>query len=319
MYWKLFSRPVFVLLILFASMFFVLDGIVHAQSSTIDQCANDDDNSDPTCTSSGDTGWINGNVNANKATYTIGDFVAYRQTFADLTVGYTYCFGFGWDTNIQGKPAIDYIGTFNNTLTQADPTHGYAEFDVNSPAETFPIPPDPALNATMDGQSFTGIQPPGVITTWGTTLFTITGYSNDGSADLDSNATFQQSIEYCFKAADDDAIIAWGGHIADPDEWGGLARPTGSPYHASQGTRQGLVTFPRNSETDLVCIPDDGGEIQHNNEGREEVQLQISAPTAVALTDFSVRGGEGAGALASFLFTASVAGVSFVVLKKRKG
>jgi hypothetical protein len=170
----------------------------------------------------------------------------------------------------------------------------------------------------MAGQSFSGSQPAGVITTWGTTAFTINGYSNDGSADLDSNATFQQSIEYCFEAADDDAIIAWGGHIALPAEWGGLPRPSGSPYHASQGTRQGLVTPPRNSETDLVCIPNDGGEVEHNTEGREEVQLQISRPTAVALTDFSARGGQGAGGLAAFLFVASVAGVSFVVLKQRK-
>jgi hypothetical protein len=319
MYWKLFSRPVLVLVILFASLVFVLDGSVHAQSSTIDQCANGDDNSDPTCTSSGDTGWINGNVNETKATYAIGDFVAYRQTFADLTVGYTYCFGFGWDTNINGKPAIDYIGTFNNTLTQADPTHGYTEFSVNSPAQIFPIPPDPALNATMDGQSFTGSQPLGVITTWGTTLFLITSYSNNGLADLDSNATFQQSIEYCFVAADDDAIIAWSGHIADPAEWGGLPRPSGSAYHTSQGTRQGLVTFPRESETDLVCIPNDGGEIQHNNEGREEVQLQILRPTAVSLTEFSTSGGQGAGDLTAFLIIASVAGASYVVLKQRKG
>jgi len=289
MYQKKFSGVYLFVAILVFSALMMINGTAHAQSGIIEQCANGDPETDPTCTSSGSTGWVNGNVNGGKATYTLGDYVAYRQILTDLTVGYTYCFGFGWDTNINGEPAIDYIGTFNNTITQADPTHGYTQFTVGSPDETVAIPADPALTATMAGESFTGLQSAGVITTWGTSGFTINGYSNDGSADLNSASTYQQSLEYCFTATDTVAILAWGGHVALPSEWGDLPRPTGSPYHMSQGTRQGYFTAPRTSVTDLVCISDQGV-ITHNNEGRKETQLQISDPTAISLANFTAAG-----------------------------
>ncbi len=245
-----------------------------AVNVTVEQCANGANNEDPTCTSSGNTGWITGNVNSNKATYRIGDFLPHRQTFEGLTTGNEYCFGFGWDVSKDGKPAIDYISTYNLTLTQADPTIGYS-FDVNSPTSTIAIPADPALTGTMAGESFTGTQQSGVLTMWGGTLTPGSlVYSNDGAVDLATK--FENSMEYCFTATSTDAIIAWAGHIADPVDWGGLARPTGSPYHASNGTRNGQFTAPRTSMTDLSCEAP-GGAITHENKGRSDVQLQAAA------------------------------------------
>lgn len=271
----------------FAALF-IASGTVHAQTGVIEQCANGNPQSDPTCTSGGSTGWVTGNVNSGKATYTIGDFVAYRQVLTDMTVDYTYCFGFGWDTNINGEPAVDYIGTFNNTITLADPTSGYVQHVLASPDDTVAIPADTALGATMAGQAFTGSQLAGNITTWGTSGFTINGYSNDGTADLDASGTYQQSLEYCFTATDTVVIIAWGGHIAVPSEWGNLPNPSGSPYHMSQGTRQGLFNSPRTGETDLACVSNDNTPVvTNNNEGRKEVQLQIGTPLAIGLSDFT--------------------------------
>ena len=243
-------------------------------SVNIEQCANGPNNEDPTCGGSGNTGWVTGNVGASKANYRIGDFLPYRQTFEGLEIGNEYCFGFNWDVSKSGMPALDYISTFDLTRTLADPTVGFS-FDVNSPTDTIAIPADPALTGTMSGNAFTGTQEPGVLTMWGGTF---TGgsllYSNDGSIDLATR--FENSMEYCFTATSTDTIISWAAHIADPVEWGGLARPTGSPYHTSNGTKNSQFTAPRTSETDLSCETP-GGTITHQNIGRSDLQLQAGA------------------------------------------
>ena len=104
-------------------------GTVYAASVELSQCANGGNNEAEQCRidpGGGNIGWINGNANANKSTYQIGQFIAYRFIFDDLTPGYFYCGAMAWDVaeGNPGKPAVDYISSYSHTMKLADPTLG---------------------------------------------------------------------------------------------------------------------------------------------------------------------------------------------------
>lgn len=267
----------------FAFVFFLASPVksLYAQAAVIEQCANNSDGSNDTCTSNGNIGWINSNVNAQKGDYKEGDFLPIRQILKGLTATNYYCFGIGWDVTSSTLPAVDYIGNYNATLPNADPTENTIH-SGNGVDDTIAIPNDPALTGTIMGNSFTGSQQAGVLSLWGGTFDnTSLTYSSPNTNGAAHPATSPQSLEYCFTANSSEVILSFGLHIAVGAEWGGLGRPSGSPYHASNGTRNGQFTNPiRTSEQDLACLApgdDPASDATHQNIGRQEVQMSVQA------------------------------------------
>lgn len=282
-----------------------------AISVKLEQCANGGNNENPSCDPlSGSDGWVNGNVNGNKAKYGFGEFLPYRYVIDGLVNDATYCFGMGWDITDQGYPALDYIGTFNHTLTQANPLYDTEYENSDSPASpdaTVLVPADPALAGQINGNPFTGSQQNGVISAWGANSLSIdpvNNYSNLATADL-GNANNSQSLQFCFTTTaatmvNGQVVISWAAHIAQPSTWGFNTLPSGSPYHTRTGTETidtpGFWS-PRNSSNDfsqtvnVVRMSQSGPNAlvtTHTNIGSQEVQLAASAiPLAMMLSDFS--------------------------------
>ncbi|MCA9988937.1 MAG: hypothetical protein KDE59_31740 [Anaerolineales bacterium] len=270
-----------------------------APDVNLHQCANDSDGSNFTCADGSNLGWKNSQINGNNGSYYLGDFYPNRQVFSNLTAGNQYCFAVGFDYSKGGLPAVDYLGSYDASIP-ADPTLDTPfTLGIDVP-DTTPIPAEPALAGvgTIGGNTFINptAQVSGDLTLWGGT-FTPGSlvYSNPGTGDLDVD--FQQSLEYCFTATGPDAVMAFGAHIAWPFEWGHVDRPTGSPYHVSNGSRNGQFTAPRTSETDLVAISPTNVVLSHRNIGRTEQQIQDSAvsapsPTAITLSAVAVPAGQ---------------------------
>lgn len=275
-------------------------------SVDLEQCANGGTNQTDYCSNfvglSGEVGWVTGNSNAQKSTYWIDDYIVYRMIFQDLASNETYCGGFTWDVSHQGQPAIDYIGTFSNTMFKANPL-----VDTNydgqraTPYDQLPIPLDPMLKTMpMNGATFTGTQPTGdLIKLWGAEFVAspvsptlpVLRYGNVGQFTdwaLDPQPANQQSLEFCFTVAPTatQAVASWSGHIADPDQWKPLDRPSGSPYHTRYGTQHGFNP-PRDSTGQFW-----GSDGTDRNFGNLEVQLDIAQfdPTAITLRNITAEG-----------------------------
>jgi len=180
-----------------------------APSISLEQCAN---LTDPTCD------WQNGNLGQSNSLYYEGDSVAYRMLIGGLTIGETYTVTIQWDTTKGGKHALDYLTSYNETVTSADPCEGAT---CTGPASTYPIPDDPNIGIA---------QIPGVFTMWGGTITGVSAYAVTGSYAGDSST----SITITFEATATSAVLAWGGHIASRADWGqgnSAVNISGSPYH----------------------------------------------------------------------------------------
>jgi tRNA A37 threonylcarbamoyltransferase TsaD len=174
-------------------------------------------------------GWVTGN---NDGPYFEGDTVPYYTSLSNLVVGTTYQLTIEWDTTKSGKHALDYIGTFDASVTPIDPA---VEAGINVvTTDTIAIPLDP--NITAD-PSFVGTQAPGVLTIYNGDLIAMSGYTLTGTYAGDSST----SIVVTFVAQDDNVgdastsvVLTWGGHIATRQDWGpdsSAVSIPGSPYH----------------------------------------------------------------------------------------
>ena len=75
-----------------------------------------------------------------------------------------------------------------------------------------------------------GVQDPGVFTMFGGTITAVSSYTVPPDY-LDDTST---SVTIYFTAGDADAVLAWGGHIAERADWGldnSAVYISGSPYH----------------------------------------------------------------------------------------
>jgi len=295
------------------------------------QCADGGNGEDPFCESGGNTGWITGKVGGNKATYEIGDFIAYRAYRNDLPIGWRYCSGSWWDIAKAELPAIDYVGTFSYTLENANALHGTNIPKGTPPSETEPIPPDPILQGgfVLNGNPFSGTLPygpkdvdgsQGVLTFWGAEDVVIKGYALTDATPEKELTDASQSWEVCFTTTFTEVVFAWGGHIADPVEWGAPEKPPGSPYHMKTGTLPDWFTAPRNADNDLVAFPlesscndtTDCPAAIHSTVGSQDLQLGFEdspeeIPTAITLESVSADGG-------SYTLILALAGVGVVVI-----
>jgi len=193
----------------------------------LDQCANGGVG-DPEVQCAG-SAWQNGNLNQNQAHYKEGQFVPYRTELLNLTPGDTYTLVIEYDVIQSGKHAIDYIGSYNYSETNADACSDLIlGCDNGNPDDTISVP-SANLNGFSDGSlnTFTGSQIAGSVVAWNANFTSITyATQNDGDQDTSMNIEFQ--------ATDDQVILAWGGHIASREEWGdgnSAGDINGSPYH----------------------------------------------------------------------------------------
>ena len=288
----------------------------------LEQCANASDRSNNTCANGPNLGWMNSQINGNNGNYILGEFYPNRQIFSNLTAGNKYCFAVGFDYSKGGLPAVDYLGTYNASIP-ADPTID-TPFLGLAATDTIAIPAEPATAGvgTIGGLTFIGVQEAGVLTLWGGNFTPGSlAYSNGGTGDLD--VAFQQSLDYCFTATGTDAIMAFGAHIAQPFEWGHTSRPGGSPYHVSNGSRNGFFANQRTGERSLVEIAPDTTIVSDGNVGRTEQQIQDSAinepsPTAITLSSVAAPGGSRSIAFLLGTTMLGLATVSLVVSRQEK-
>jgi len=185
------------------------------------------DPSDYTCVSSGNTGWVSGN---NDGPFYEGDTVPYRTRFQNLISGNEYNITIEWDTTKSSKHAIDYLKTFNATISAADPCvslNGLPAGLCEGDPSTFPIPEDTFM---QDDSQWIGEQDPGEFTMFGGTINSLSPYN----VPSDYNGDTKTSITLSFTANSSDVVLAWGGHIAERADWGlnnSAVFITGSPYH----------------------------------------------------------------------------------------
>lgn len=141
-------------------------------SANIDQCAN---GSDLATRNSGcnavTADWVNGNLGASKSAYQEGDSIPYRLRFANLSTSGTHTVTIEWDTTKSSKHAIDYLTTYNRTVTNANPCLGVSGCVYPDSPATIAIPPDPQVTGA-------GVTPVGgVFTFWGASNLTLSAYS----------------------------------------------------------------------------------------------------------------------------------------------
>lgn len=189
-----------------------------AEGVSLKQCANGgiaDAVSHDTCYE-----WTKGNLNAGKAAYAEGEFVPYRVELTGLTPGASYTYRFAWDTLKGTTHALDYIGTYNASVENANPCAGLTCGEENSHS----IPVDDAITEFL--------QKPGVITLWGGTITYVGPYTSGTLGDT-------QGISVQFTPTAPNVVMAWAGHIASPLDWGEGSETAsdiaGSPYHMRNG------------------------------------------------------------------------------------
>ena len=205
----------------------------------LEQCAN----LDSVCDSTHPAQWQNGNLNHNNSKYVEGQSIPYRSIIDGLTPGATYQLLIEWDTTQSGKHAIDYLTSFDRTVTNADPCVSV----TCGASSTLAIPNDPNVTGA-------GVVPPAgqVFTAYGATFPTPgTEVSNTGNlcgaatCTVTSNPTpflltgdyggaSHTSTRVYFTATSTTAVLSWGGHIATRLDWGvdgSAVSISGSPYH----------------------------------------------------------------------------------------
>jgi Prealbumin-like fold domain len=191
-------------------------------AANLDQCANFAANPPgPTsCSSADPTDWVNGNLGSSKAKYFEGDSIPYRLRFSNLSLG-SHKVTIEWDTTQGGKHALDYLTTFNRTVSAANPCAGVS--GCGSPT-TFAIPQDPNVTGA-------GVTPvAGNFTLYNGTITAASAYTLSGAYSGNSSTR----ITITFTASTASPVLAWGGHIATRLNWGSgfsAVAISGSPFH----------------------------------------------------------------------------------------
>jgi hypothetical protein len=213
-----------------AETYFFGPEIVTAAAANLDQCGNGPLGNPQQCTGAN---WINGNLNHTKAHYLEGEVVPYRLRFSGLDTTIAHRVTIEWDTTEQALHALDYITSYFETETDAEPCSGVIGCDPTV-YSTFNIPLDLWVANGYDGLPGTAddvVQIPGVLTLYGGT---ITGVGSDYIRKGLYTGSSQTSLTIFFTADTPDPVLAWGGHISTRADWGtGNSAITidGSPYH----------------------------------------------------------------------------------------
>ncbi|MGD8618257.1 MAG: hypothetical protein PVH54_03630, partial [Gammaproteobacteria bacterium] len=204
---------------------------VLVQSSEAVQCANAKHDSDPdTCEE-----WVNGNLNQSKASYFEGESIAYRAVIEPAVPGHEYEVTIGWDAVESDKNALDYLTTYNYSVTHADPCEGGTLCTLAAPTAVSAIPADIRMQRGRDDTAATADdvpQAPGEFVVWGGTILSISDYNYP--VNFDYFGSHELTITLRIAATSSRVMLAWGGHIASRLDWGntnGVVNLNGSPYH----------------------------------------------------------------------------------------
>jgi hypothetical protein len=260
-------------------------GVVVAANpaANLDQCANGSLAS-PNVPACNPTEWVNGNLGASKAHYNEGDSVPYRMRFSNLAVSSpTHTITIEWDTTKSGKHSLDYLTSFDRTVTTANPCVGVSGCSTFS---TIAIPADPQITG------FTPIA--GNFTFYGANNLSLSAYSYPNGTGFSGDKSARISIT--FHALVANPVLAWGGHIATRANWGAansaVAIP-GSPYHMrlidldgaggnqDRSLSADAVTFPGS----ITIIKDVSGGTDPQDFSFTETASTTIAPTTFTLDD----------------------------------
>jgi hypothetical protein len=226
-------------------------------SADIDQCANGGVGDPPeSCNNAFPANWVNGNLVASKSHYFEGDSIPYRIKMDGLVDNSTdNKIIFAWDVTKDSKHAIDYLTSFDRTVTDANPCTSVAGCILASETN-FAIPLDPTLTFTPIAGSFS---------MFGGTITSAAPYgASPGNDDcpagtLDFVGTDTRCIELTFTATETNPVLAWGGHIASRQNWGAgnaAVNIPGSPFHTSLVALNGSGgNQDRSLSNDAVIFP----------------------------------------------------------------
>jgi len=216
-----------------------------AISVDIDQCANGPLASPIPCnTSTGNSGYVRGNMNESKSHYFEGNSLPIRIVAGGLNVGQIYSVTIGYDYTKGGQYATDYLTNYNRTESvNNDPCVGVTGCDNFN---TYPIPLDPEVALGFNGVDDAPGGPTGgddiqqiagVFTLFGASIDPalipgtgVSGYTLSGLTTGDST----KSIIVTFRADETNVVIAYGAHISTRTDWGithSAINISGSPYH----------------------------------------------------------------------------------------
>ncbi|HEV8592945.1 MAG TPA: carboxypeptidase-like regulatory domain-containing protein [Pyrinomonadaceae bacterium] len=205
-------------------------------SASLSQCRNGaaettPPNSAPQCIEGGlslpgnqpeeSQGWATGNAGSSDSHWNEKDFIAYRMEFGGLTIGSQSTVVIGYDIIDNGKHAIDYLGSYNFTETDANPCP-IANDCPGTSVNTTPVPPAPDLIPAVP-------QVPGVFTFFGAAFNGVPQY-----IPCPTNDDIRNCVSITFTPEVANPVLAWGGHIAWRGEWGAgqsAGGINGSPYH----------------------------------------------------------------------------------------
>ncbi|HEU4870475.1 MAG TPA: hypothetical protein VFT08_06470 [Pyrinomonadaceae bacterium] len=207
-------------------------------AADLDQCANGPADAPVNCTAA--TDWVNGNLGASKAHYQEGQSIPYRLKFSNLSTSGSHTVTIEWDTTQSGKHALDYLTSFDRSVTLADPCAGISGCNlIAGPKDLEPIPVDnnvtighnriddpPAGSAGGDDIAQLG----GNFTLFNGTITGLSAYTVSGSYATNSST----KITITFTASTSNPVLAWGGHIGTRIDWGAANSAiaiSGSPYH----------------------------------------------------------------------------------------
>jgi len=259
-------------------------------SANLDQCANGpapSPSSDGCDVSAAD--WVNGNLGASKANYFEGDSIPYRLTFDNLSLS-SHTVTIEWDTTKSSKHAIDYIDSYNQSVTDANPCLGVTIVgcDPLAPTDTFPIPADPQVTGA-------GVTPiAGNLTMFGGDITGVSAYSYaDGTGFVGDKSA---RITVTFTANVANPVLAWGGHIASRQDWGltnSAVSIPGSPYHTRLIDLDGAGgNQDRSLSEDAVTFP---GfiHIVKNTTGGDGTFGYTASPTPLSNFNITTVGGTG--------------------------
>jgi hypothetical protein len=245
-------------------------------SATLDQCANGTLTSPDTTPCQTGTEWVNGNLGSSKAHYSEGDSVPYRFTFSNLATGAAvHTVTLEWDTTKSSKHALDYITTWNRTVTTSSPCAGIAGCSL-SVFDTEPIPLDPQVSAAVPAVT----QIPGVFTLFGGNITGLSTYSYSNGAGFVGDKSARITVSFTASVAS--PVLAWAGHIATRADWGSANSAvaiSGSPYHTrlidldGSGGNQDrslsadAVTFPGSITIIKDAVPDNAQDFGYSTTG----------------------------------------------------
>jgi len=197
--------------------------------------------------------WQNGNAGNQTAHYVESHSIGYRALLTNLPVGETVTLILGYDVKHSNRNAIDFLTHYDRLQPHGqflsggqhpaqetvDPRLGTSFAGMN-PTSTFEIPRPVVNQSGVPGsvwQEIKNSDPDKVkMTMWGGTITNIQ-YVTPG-ADL-SLAQSEQRIAVTFIIENASAVLAWGGHIANRNDWGydvnnvplSAGGISGSPYH----------------------------------------------------------------------------------------